>query len=237
MTTAMALIRSNVSRNSSVKLESFPIAAALRQLNVLIMTGGLLLHFLGIYVPYFYASLYGQALGASPYTALQISAALNAATFFGRFAMGAISDKIGHSNALVLCVIASAMLSFAWQAVSSLPGMFVWVVFYGWFSGASISLQSPAIIPLVPAPKTTLMSPYIAILCQISSFGSLAGNPIAGALLRDRQTNFPQALGDLNYRPEDFHSIMWFVGAVLFAAAICYQVVRYRYSPNMLTKA
>jgi MFS family permease len=201
------------------------------------MTGGLLLHFIGIYVPYFYASLYGQALGAAPYTAFQITAVLNAATFFGRFVMGAISDKIGHSNALVLCVTASAMLCFAWQAVSNLAGIFVWVVFYGWFSGASISLQSPAIIPLVPAPKTKLMGPYIAILCQLSSFGSLAGSPIAGALLRDRHSNLSQGLEDPTYRPEDFHSMMWFVGAVLFAAAIFYQVVRYRHTPNMLTKA
>lgn len=234
MVAAMLLIRTNVPRNKAVKLGSFPFVSALRKLGIQIMTAGLLLHFIGIYVPYFYAPLYGQALGASPYTAFQISAVLNAATFFGRFVMGAVSDRIGHSNTLVFCVAASGLLGFAWQAVQSVAGTFVWVVFYGWVSGASISLQSPAIVPLVPNPRLTLMGPYIAILCQISSFGSLAGTPIAGALLRDRHNGGSGLSGA--YRPGDFHSMMWFVGALLFASAVLYQGARYTHTPKLLAK-
>lgn len=229
---ATALIKNNVPRNKAVKLSSFPFAMALKSLGVDLFAVGLLLHFFGIYVPYFYASLYAETLGASPYTAFYVSATLNAATFFGRLIMGIVSDRIGASNTLVICVFLSAMLAFAWQGVVSTAGIFVWSIFYGWFSGASISLQSPAIIPLIPGGKLQLIGPYIAILCQISSFGSLGGNPVAGALLQLRGGN---AEGHV-YQPTDFHPMMWFTGSVLLGAVLFYQAARWTYQPSMLAK-
>lgn len=78
------------------------------------------------------------------------------------------------------------------------------------------------------------MGPYIAILCHIPSFGSLAGSPIAGALLRGRHHNTLGASD--SYRPEDFHSMMWFTGTIWFAAGIFYQLAGYKYAPRMLIK-
>jgi nitrate/nitrite transporter NarK len=95
------------------------------------MATSLLLHFQAICITYIYTSLYSQSPGASPYTAFQISAFLNAATFWGRFVMGALSDKIGHSNTIIITVVISAVIAFSWQVVSSVSGVFVWVVFYG----------------------------------------------------------------------------------------------------------
>lgn len=235
MGTAIALIRSNIPRNKAVKLSSFhtPLMMAVKSVGVVLFAFALLLHFFGIYIPYFYASVYAQAIGASSYTAFYVSAVLNAATFFGRFVMGSLSDKFGHGNTLLLTVIVSAILGFTWQGIKSNAGIFVWVIFYGWFSGASVSLQSPAIIPLVPEPKLRLMGPYIAILCQFSSFGSLGGPPIAGRLLRNRLGSHPNLLTT----PEDFHPMMWFTGTVLLAASILYLVARLTYQRNLLAKA
>lgn len=235
MCAAISLIRNNVPPNKAVKFSSFPFKMALQQIGFDLMALALLCHFLGIYVPYFYASIYTQSLGSSTYTAFYVSSTLNAATFFGRITMGLIADKLGASNTLVIAVLASAILSFVWQGVSSAAGMFVWSIFYGWFSGASISLQSPAMIPLVPQMKLQLIGPYIAILCQLSSFGSLAGNPIAGALLRSRASNGSGGIAE--YRPQDFHPMMWFTGASLLVAAFLYQATRYTHTPNMLARA
>ncbi|PWN98156.1 MFS general substrate transporter [Tilletiopsis washingtonensis] len=233
MGTAIALIRSNVPRNKAVKLSSFhkPLMMAVKSVGVVLFALGLLLHFFGIYVPYFYAPAYAQSLGASPYTAFWVSAVLNAATFFGRFALGAVSDSLGHGNTLLVSVVVSAALAFAWQGVSSAAGIFVWVVFYGFFSGASVSLQSPAIVPLVPNPKLQLMGPYIAILCSFSSFGSLGGSPIAGRLLRS------SAMGKAAPGPEDFHGMMYFTGGILFASCAFYIAARATYERNPLAKA
>lgn len=235
MGAAIALIRNNVPRNKAVRFGSFPFKMALSQLGIDIMAAALLLHFLGIYIPYFYASVYMQSIGASTSTAFYVSSVLNAATFFGRVAMGVVADKLGASNTLVLCVFISAMLAFAWQGVASNTSMFVWSAFYGWFSGASISLQSPAMIPLVPGMKLQLIGPYIAILCQLSSFGSLAGNPIAGALLRSGSTH--DGSTEAVYSPSNFHPVMWFTGSILLGAAVLYQCARYTHTPNLLTKA
>lgn len=241
MAASIALIRSNVPRNKAVKLSSFhkPLTMAVKSVGVVLFAFALLLHFFGIYIPYFYASIYAQSLGASSYTSFWVSAVLNAATFFGRFVMGSLSDKIGHGNALLISVFVSAVLGFAWQGVSSNAGIFVWVVFYGWFSGASVSLQSPAIVPLVPEPKLRLMGPYIAILCQFSSFGSLGGSPIAGRLLRNRVGSHASTADQASHlpRPDDFHPMMWFTGAVLLAASVLYIAARSTYQRNPLAKA
>lgn len=233
MLAAAALVHNMVPHNKAVNFKSFPFKMALSQVGVCLMAFALLLHFFGVYIPYFYAPLYTQVLGASSRTAFYVSSALNAATFFGRLIMGIVADQMGPSNTLVVSVIVSAVLSFAWPGVGSIPGMFVWAVVYGWFSGASISLQSPAMIPLVPGGNLRLIGPYIAILCQLSSFGSLGGNPIAGALLRMRVQSSNGEVG--LYQQEDFHPMMWFGGSVLFAAVIFYQLARYTHTPNLLT--
>lgn len=237
MAAAIALIRSNVPRNKAVKLTSFhkPLMMACKSVGVVLFAFALLLHFFGIYIPYFYASVYAQAIGASSYTAFYVSAVLNAATFFGRFVMGSVSDKVGHGNTLLITVFISAILGLTWQGVTSNAGVFVWVIFYGWFSGASVSLQSPAVIPLVPNPKLLLMGPYIAILCQFGSFGSLGGPPIAGRLLKNRIGSH-----DLNAlrlaTPEDFHPMMWFTGAMLIGASALYLAARLTHQPKLLAK-
>lgn len=234
MLAAAALIRNMVPQNKAVNFKSFPFKMALSQVGVCLMAFALLLHFFGVYIPYFYAPLYTQVLGASPRTAFYVSSALNASTFFGRLIMGIVADRIGPSNTLVFSVLISAILSFAWQGVRSVPGMFGWAVVYGWFSGASISLQSPAMIPLVPGGDLRLIGPYIAILCQISSFGSLGGNPIAGALLRTRVQSHNGSDG--LYQPEDFYPMMWFGGSALLVAVIFYQFARYTHTPKLLAK-
>lgn len=233
MTAAIALVRNNVPRNKAVKFSSFPFVSALKQSGMVLMAIGLLLHFFGIYIPYFYISVYTQSLGASAYTAFYVSAALNGATFFGRMVMGAAADRLGASNTLVVCVFISAMVSFAWQGVVSTAGAFVWAVVYGWFSGASISLQSPSMIPLVPGGKLQLIGPYIAILCQISSFGSLGGGPVAGALLRLRASE----TATIAYDRHDFNPMMWFTGSVLLGAVVFYEAARYTHAPRLLAKA
>lgn len=126
--------------------------------------------------------------------------------FLWSFSMGTLSDKLGHTNRLFITVVASAVVAFSWQAVSTVSGIFVWAVCYAWFSGASISLQSLAILPVVPDPKLRFMGSCIAILCQVSSFGSISGSPIAGALLRHHHHDAFKASN--SYRPEDFHSLL-----------------------------
>lgn len=234
MAAAIALIRNNIPRNTAVKIGSFPFAVALKSIGVDLMVLAVLLHFLGIYVPYFYASLYAETLGDTPYTAFSVSASLNAATFFGRFVMGALADKFGYSNTLVFSVFISAMLAFAWQGVNSSAGIFVWSIFYGWFSGASIALQSPVLIAHIPGGNLKLIGPYIAIVCQLASFGALGGNPIAGALLQLRRGS---GQGAIRYVSSDFHPVMWFTGSILLGAMVAYQVGRLTHQPKWSAKA
>ena len=230
MVIAIALIRNKIPRNRALKFGSFPFKSALKQVGVDLMIVAILLHFMGIYIPYFYAPLYAESLDASTSTAFYVSSALNAATLFGRMIVGALADFTGPTNALMVCVFISAMLAFAWQGVNSIAGIFVWSVFYGFFSGASISLQSPALIPLIPEGKLQLSGPYIAIICQLASVGSLVGNPIAGALLKMARP------AEAQFMEADFHPMMWFTGSILLGALLFYYGQRHTHTPTLLAK-
>lgn len=203
MASGIALIRNDIPPNKAIELSSFPFAMVFKQLGRLVLGISYPLLFLAMYIPWFYTTVYGRTTGASPSTTLYLSSALYAGTLVGRIVMGGIGDKIGPSNALLLCLLVSAFLVFVWQEVNSAANLFVWVTIYGWFSAAAISLQTPTVIAFVPEGKTQLIGPYITILCQLSSLGSLGGNPIAGALLQDRHGGQKTP-----YPPSDFHPIM-----------------------------
>lgn len=246
MLAAMALVRSNVSRRAAIGIRDFrrPFLLAIKDRATLTYTVGQFLQMLTLYTPYYFSSVYCQALGASPSMAFWSVSVINASTFFGRIILGKVSDKIGHNNTLVLAVFTSGLLTFCWLAVRTVTAMFIWITFvrstdfalflrepdyaiqYGFFSGASVSLQTPAIVQLVPnvPGRVTLMGPYIAIVSQTTSIGALVGPFLAGKLLSDRSESSATAI------PDDYHPMMYLSGAGLFASsilfAVCYKVRR-----------
>jgi MFS family permease len=80
-----------------------------------------------------------------------------------------------------ICVILAGILIFAWPFIKNLPGIVVFCLIYGFFSGAFISLPPSSI-----ASTTADMSRFgarlgMAVTCN--GFGVLMGPPIAGAII------------------------------------------------------
>lgn len=149
---------------------------------------GIFFTFAGIYIPYFYISAWVRDTafplhGMSAYYLISI---MNAGGLVGRIIPNFIADKFVSGPVLTqaLAAIACGALAAAWTYIeTSLAGLIVWVVAYGFVSGCVISL-----IPASAATLTRDMSTLggrIGVLFAGNAVASLIGNPVAGAIQRD----------------------------------------------------
>ena len=91
--------------------------------------------YLGLFLPLFYVSTYAMSIGISTSTAFYLLSAVNGASFLGRVLPGYMADRYGYFNLCILMVLASGVISFCWTAVSSLAGIIVWSLAFGFASG------------------------------------------------------------------------------------------------------
>lgn len=103
---------------------------------------GLAIGYLGLFAPFFYVSSYAVAKGVSPSMSFYLISILNAASLFGRVLPGVLADRWGHFNFMIVALGTSAIVGFCWTAVTSLPGLVVWSLTYGFTSGVSMTHES-----------------------------------------------------------------------------------------------
>lgn len=107
-----------------------------------LLCSGLAIGYLGLFAPFFYVSSYAVAKGVSPSMSFYLISILNAASLFGRVLPGVLADWWGHFNFMVVALGTSAIVGFCWTAATSLPGLVVWSLTYGFTSGVSLTLGS-----------------------------------------------------------------------------------------------
>lgn len=103
---------------------------------------GLAIGYLGLFAPFFYVSSYAVAKGVSPSMSFYLISILNAASLFGRVLPGVLADRWGHFNFMIAALGTSAIVGFCWTAATSLPGLIVWSLTYGFTSGVSMTSES-----------------------------------------------------------------------------------------------
>lgn len=187
--------------------------AAFRSPSFLIFTLGLFLYFMGIYFPFFYVSTWAQHyLGTDDETSFYLFSILNAGSMFGRIVPGLAADKLGSMNLHVPVILLTGMLSFAWIGVHNFGELVVFCIFYGFFSGAAVSLPGTIIVHI--APELNMVGTWMGMCFGLASIGLLIGNPIAGAILA--------ASPDGSFVPAQCFS-----GAVVLAGGVCLGGLRY----------
>ncbi|KAL8939555.1 MAG: hypothetical protein Q9216_003286 [Gyalolechia sp. 2 TL-2023] len=96
----------------------------------------------GLFVPLSYISSYALANDVSPTFSYQLLAVLNAGSVFGRGIPGYMADRLGRFNtmiaAIALCLI--SVLGVWLNVGSSVAGLCVFAVLFGFASGSNISL-------------------------------------------------------------------------------------------------
>ncbi|KAK8090485.1 MFS monocarboxylate transporter [Apiospora hydei] len=122
----------------------------LKKPTYMLLCAGLALAYLGLFTPLFYISSYAIAQGQAESTAFYLLSAVNASSFFGRVVPGHLADVAGHYNLLTIFTLLSGLIGFTWTKATSLAGLIVWGLAYGFTSGAVMSLQGACAGKIAP---------------------------------------------------------------------------------------
>ncbi|MCJ1227510.1 hypothetical protein MMC12_004166 [Toensbergia leucococca] len=186
------------------------IPSAFRTVPYTLHTLGVFLTFLGLYFPLFYIQTYALTLlPISTDLAFYLLAIVNAASAFGRILPNFLADKLGALNMLLPCTFASGLLCLCWITIKDVPGIIIFCILYGFFSGAFVSLI-PAVVAKL-TPDMAVVGTWMGMSLAIGALGLLIGNPIAGALVNLSEREF--------YRAQAFSGAAILAGAVLIGGA------------------
>lgn len=156
--------------------------SAFREPPFALFTIGLFFTFIGLYTPIFYIQSYAiQNQIMDTNLAFYMLPILNAASIFGRVVPNFFADKTGPLNMLIPCALVAAILVFSWIGIMNTPGLIVFAILYGFFSGTFVSLPPTALISL--SPHLRVVGTRMGMSFAFSALGLLVGTPVSGAIL------------------------------------------------------
>ncbi|KIM82760.1 hypothetical protein PILCRDRAFT_820057 [Piloderma croceum F 1598] len=134
-----------------------------------------------LFFPYFYLQLFTNLHGLPSTFAFYTLTIQNGASIFGRTIPNLIADKLGVLNVFIVVTFGAGVLLFALFGISSVGGVTIFAILYGFFSGGVLSLAAPLMVSF--ASNDSEIGMRIGVSYFINSFGFLTGPPISGALL------------------------------------------------------
>ena len=103
----------------------------------ILLCAGLFLAYLGFFSPFFYVSTYATHLGMSQRLSFYLVSMVNGASLVGRILPGFWADRFGKFNLLIASGFFAGIVAFCWTAATSVAGVVIWAVAYGFASGVS----------------------------------------------------------------------------------------------------
>lgn len=185
---------------------------ALRDANYVVFVSSCFLIVLGMFVGFFYVSVFATEHGSSKQMSYYAIAILNAGSIFGRTVPGLLSDYVGKINTLTAMAYASGILTLAiWLPSTGIAPLLVFCVLYGFTTGGVITLIAPNIAHL--SPSLGVVGRRIGMCFGVLSVAGLTGPAIAGAILR---------------RKSGWHGAIGFSGATMLAGSIMLTFLRFK---------
>lgn len=157
--------------------------SALKQPTFVTFTSGILVAFLGLYVPFYYVQLFAIDKSiTNENIAFYFVPIINGASLFGRILPNLIADRFGALNILLPCAFLSGVMILCLLAItSSLASLVVICAIYGFVSGTFVSLMPSVIVALTP--NKALVGTRMGMYFMLIAFSLLFGTPIGGAVL------------------------------------------------------
>lgn len=186
-----------------------PDLRILREPAVAVTTIGLFLFEWSLFIPLTYISSYAISKGFDTDFAYQIPTILNAGSVVGRVLAGWWGDYAGPFNSHIAALFLSCVACLAiWlPAGSSMAGILVFVILFGFASGNNISISPVCIGRLC---KTENYGRYYATSYTAASFSCLFGVPIAGEIIAAQGGSYQGLI--------IFTGVMYAASVVAFAA-------------------
>ncbi|KAF4834660.1 Leporins efflux protein lepC [Colletotrichum siamense] len=188
--------------------------SVLKNKSFMLLCGGLAIGYFGLFTPLFYVSAFGIAQGLTSSTAFYLLSGLNAASFFGRVIPGLIADRYGHFNMCAVATLSAGIVGFCWTAATTLGGLAVWSLAYGFFSGAVMSLQGACVGKIAHHRSQGLA---VGFMMGSISVTALVGPPISGQILSH----------------SGYLALSMWTGATLVLGAVILVVARLRLNRNI----
>ncbi|ODV78887.1 MFS general substrate transporter [Suhomyces tanzawaensis NRRL Y-17324] len=168
---------------------------------------GSLLQSAGYVIPLIYMSKYAQTLGYSHSQGALFIGLNNGINAVFKVVLGFGGDRIGRLNMIVICSVVSAGSIFGLWIVQ-LRGTFVaFVVMYGVFSGAIISLLPTCLVDIFGVANYQSMT---SLMYFVRGIGTMVGSPIAGLLVK--------GVGD---EASDYTRLIIYNGVLLGSSTVC----------------
>ncbi|TQV93086.1 monocarboxylate permease mch4 [Cordyceps javanica] len=139
-------------------------------------------NFLGLYVFYYYISLYAtEVAGMDQNLADYLLPILNAGSFLGRLIPNWMAGRYGLINVQIIFGLVSGALAFALLGIKTPGGVVAFTVIYGFVSAPYVSLPIPIVTSL--SPDKSVWATRLGMSFAIIGVGALIGSPAAGAIL------------------------------------------------------
>src|ERR1700724_678783 len=108
----------------------------------------------GLFTPFTFLTQYGIAYGMEENLAFYLISIINAASIIGRILPGFLADKVGAFNIQIVfsTVMAIGLLAY-WMPLTTEAGIITFALFYGFVSGAFISLFTVCLAMISPIKK------------------------------------------------------------------------------------
>ncbi|RDH35064.1 MFS general substrate transporter [Aspergillus welwitschiae] len=152
---------------------------------------------LAYYVPIFYIATYARsALNTPTSLSFYLVSITNGASAFGRtvpYFLASGGTRIKPIFILIAFVAAAAVVMFTWIATTNTAGFIVWACYWGFVSGVLVTAPTSIVAHKAFCPDSDFLGTRMGMMWGISSFGSLVGTPVAGALVNLETADFVRA--------------------------------------------
>lgn len=157
--------------------------AKLTDKRYLIYVAGIFFNNVGYFQPLFYLQGYAITHGmAGVPVASYLLSILNASGIPGRMLPPAMASRFGTINTFIFICFMCSVAQFYWISANNEAGIVAMAVLYGFFCGGVMAF-APVVLTSITDDLSTLGT-RIGVLSVMKGIGSLAGPPIAGALLK-----------------------------------------------------
>lgn len=144
-----------------------------------------------MFVPFAHVSAAARDMGISDTRAVGLVGMIGIGSLVGRFAIGALADRVGRMMTLVLMQVSMAASYLLWFAAGGYPPLLVFALWFGLSYGGIVSLLPALCMDLFGARA---VAGIIGSLYSGAALGNLLGPVVAGAVF-DRTGGYGAVIG------------------------------------------
>jgi predicted MFS family arabinose efflux permease len=132
-----------------------------------------------MFIPFAHVSAAARDVGIDDVRAVGLVGLIGIGSLTGRFAIGALADRIGRPRTLVLTMASLGLSMALWALAGSYPAFVVFALWMGLSYGGTVSLLPALVMDFFGARA---VSSILGVLYTGAAFGNLAGPFVAGAV-------------------------------------------------------